>query len=96
MIKEVFRPMTKEQFLTLNPPETRGIFMSTPDGKMEKIAVLGDEVICDICNRDVYTEETPIGYGLCLDGEENPSYMYCKHCYDRHNEIDDDLDEDEL
>lgn len=76
-----WKPVTRESFFKMFPPETRGIFFSTPDGKVEKIAALGEDVVCDLCNADVFTEEKKIGYILIIDGHVCDTY--CADCYKR-------------
>lgn len=90
--KLYFKPVTRESFFKMFPPETRGIYFQTPDGKIEQVAALGEEVVCDLCNGDVFTEETPFGYLMVIDGHICDTY--CSKCYHRHKEHNPDCDED--
>lgn len=69
--------ITKEQFFKVFPPETRNI---TFNGEL--IASLGEEVICDHCNGDVFYHdgnEMAHGFAVCYT-EDNVDEVLCKEC----------------
>jgi len=75
--------VNKEQFFKAFPPETRNI---TING--EVISELGEEVICDHCNGDVFyhTDDGVVPNAFLLSYEENPTQpgdihdVLCKEC----------------
>lgn len=68
--------VTEAAFFGMFPPETRHIKING-----EVVASLGREVICDYCNGDVFSKETPVGF---LVGEDIPEAQYsaaiCHKC----------------
>ena len=80
-VKEEWKPLNQKQFFKIFPPKTRTIEVN---GVV--VANLGTEVICDFCNADVYTEETPIGHGLFVNDSKYPSYLICESCWKHHLE----------
>ena len=84
--KIYFKPVTRESFFKMFPPDTRGIYFQTPDGKIEQVAAIGEEVVCDLCNGDVFTEETPFGYLMVIDGHICDTY--CSDCYHRYRKYE--------
>ena len=81
--KEYFKELTQEQFFKIFPPKTRTI-------EVNGVVVenLGTSCVCDLCNADVYTEETPIGHGLFINDSKYPSYLLCESCWQRHLELE--------
>jgi len=76
--------VTREEFFKIFPPESRNIVFN---GKV--IANLGEEVICDLCNADVLTEEnTNVHLVLELNskGQSYVNSVICKECWDKINE----------
>jgi hypothetical protein len=78
----VIYEVNKEQFFKIFPPETRNISVNG-----EIIANLGDEVICDHCNGDVfYHKEESYSNAFLLSYEEvaiNANDIHdvlCKEC----------------
>lgn len=78
MLKFSLYEMTREQFFKMFPPESRNIELNG-----EIIAELGEEVICDRCNGNVffYDEQGGFHHGFCLsyDGEHIDEVL-CKDC----------------
>lgn len=70
--------ITREQFFKMFPPETRNITMNG-----EIIAELGEEVICDHCNGDVFftdgNGDYDHGFAVCYD-DEHVDDILCKEC----------------
>jgi hypothetical protein len=76
----VIYEITREQFFKTFPPETRNITMNG-----EIIAELGEEVICDHCNGDVFyhteNNEMSHGFAVCYD-DVHVDDILCKECAD--------------
>ena len=72
--------ITREQFFKMFPPETRNITVNN-----EVVAELGEEVICDHCNGDVFyhLEDGNIshGFAVCYD-DNHVDDILCKECAD--------------
>ena len=70
--------LTRDQFFKTFPPETRNISVNG-----EIVAKLGEEVICDSCNGDVFfpdeTGKYDHGFALSYDGEHIDEIL-CKDC----------------
>lgn len=71
--------VNREQFFKLFPPETRNIMVND-----EVVARLGEEVICDYCNCDVFFD--PEDHAFLVSPYENPTTtghiteVLCKDC----------------
>lgn len=78
MSKFTLYEMTREQFFKMFPPESRNIELNG-----EVIAELGEEVICDSCNSDVFfpneTGACDHGFALSYDAEHIDEIL-CKDC----------------
>lgn len=69
--------VTREEFFKQFPPAKRNV---TVNGVV--VANLGEEVVCDLCNADVLTEENNAVF-LVLTNSEKGSYInstICKDC----------------
>lgn len=70
--------ITREQFFKMFPPETRNITLND-----EVIAELGEEVICDLCNGDVFYHKNDgsisHGFAICYD-DNHVDEILCKEC----------------
>lgn len=78
MLKFSLYEMTREQFFKMFPPESRNIELNG-----EVIAELGEEVICDRCNGDVFfpDENGKYDHGFALsDDGEHIDEILCKDC----------------
>lgn len=76
--------ITKEQFFNIFPVGSRNIMFQGNDGTMEVIAEMGDEVVCDHCNGDCFTEEENEAFFTSTSREiTNTSQIHdtiCKSC----------------
>lgn len=73
--------LTREQFFKAFPPETRNI---TVDGEI--VARLGEEVICDHCNGDVFYHKDygtlSHAFAISYDDDGYIDAVVCKECAD--------------
>lgn len=71
--------LTREQFFKAFPPETRNISVNG-----EIVARLGEEVICDHCNADVFYHKDDgtlsHAFAISYDGDDNIDAIVCKEC----------------
>lgn len=71
--------LTREQFFKAFPPETRNISV---DGEI--VANLGEEVICDHCNGDVFYHQNDgtlsHAFAISYDDDGYIDAVVCKEC----------------
>ena len=73
--------LTREQFFKIFPPETRNISVNG-----EIVAQLGEEVICDHCNGDVFYHKNDgtlsNAFAISYDDDGCVDAVVCKECAD--------------
>lgn len=73
--------MTREQFFKTFPPESRNISVNG-----EIVAELGEEVICDHCNGDVFyhKKDGNLSHAFAISDDEGQyiDAIICKDCAD--------------